>query len=251
MQRRIRRIYFWSLFTVSIGILILIFLYINGYRWNFFSNDIVTTGSIYIDTEPENAEITLDGDLYKKTTPVLINNIYPKKYNIKLELAKTYSWQKTVDVESQKTTIISEVILFKKNTKPKPIEELPDLSLSTKGVPTFLKEEFSDFTFPEYQTKDRILFYNDHEIWMWDMEDDSKNLIVRQGTEINEVIWHASGSYIIYSEPEKLSIIETDGRDYRNVYELLDYSVEDVQIDKNGENIYFKSKDQYFKLNIL
>lgn len=251
MYKSQRRIYFWSLFIVSAIILFLIFFFITGYRFNFSKQAVTTIGSIYVETEPDNASIYLNDKLYKKESPVLINNLYPKKYNVRLEMEGRYTWQKTLDVEPQKSSVIGEVILFKNNTAPEEIEKYPAAKLATSGLPTNFKEEFKNYTIPDYQTNDRILYYNDHEIWFFNLQDNSKNLVIRQGEEIKQARWHPSGAYIIYTEPNKLNIIEIDSRDYRNVYTLVEMDIDDITTDSDGENIYFKSEDKNFKLNIL
>ncbi|MBU0671223.1 MAG: PEGA domain-containing protein [Patescibacteria group bacterium] len=227
------------------------FFFITGYRFNFNEKKVTTIGSIYAETEPDNASIYLNDKLYKKETPVLINNLYPKKYNIRLEMEDRYPWQKTLDVEPQKSIVIGEVVLFKNNTVPEEIEKYPTQKLSTSGIPADFKEEFKDYKFPYYQTDNRILFYNNHEIWFYNLEDDTKNLVIREGGEIKNAIWHPSGAYIIYTESNKLNIIETDSRDYRNVYTLLEADIDDITTDSDGKNIYYKSGDKNFKLNIL
>lgn len=251
MRLKYRRIYFWSLFTVSIIVLTTVVFLISGYRINLNSKQITTTSSIYIDTEPQNAQIYLNESLYKKSTPVLINNLSPRKYNIKLIYEDRHTWEKSLEVDPKRTIIIPKAILFKKNQDPIEIKKIPEKFEFKEVDFSEIKKEFSDFTFPKYQVDRQILFYNDHEIWIWNAEDEVKNLIVRQSTKINEVIWHPSGGYVIFVDENGLKIIETDTRDYQNVYEFLDYSVNNLQTDEKGENIYFKNDSKNWKLNIL
>ena len=162
MRLKYRRIYFWSLFIVSIIILTAVIFLISGYRINLNSKQITTTSSIYIDTEPQNAQIYLNKNLYKKNTPVLINNLSPRKYNIKLIFEDRHTWEKSLDVDPKKTIIIPKAILFKKDEKPEKIKNFP-IKLETKqSISSEVRSEFSDFTFPEYQINKQILFYNDH-----------------------------------------------------------------------------------------
>lgn len=252
MIRKNRRIYFWTLFVISLLIIFSVMFFISGYRLNIWNRQISTTGSIFIKTVPKNAQVSMNGNHYKKDTPILINNLVPRKYQIELEYPDRFSWQKTIDVEAQKTTILDEIILFKDSAGPEMIEERYERAeLIAYFTPVEFKEEYSDYEFPEYQTKDRIMFYNDHEIWVWDQEEGSKNLVVRLGSKINDAIWHPSGSYVIYSDDSHLRAVEVDGTDYRNSYDLLDDAVQDLQTDNDGKNIYFKKDSDYWKLNIL
>ncbi|MBU0732170.1 PEGA domain-containing protein [Patescibacteria group bacterium] len=252
MLRKNRRIYFWILFATALFIIFAVMFFISGYRINFWDRQISTTGSIFLKTEPKKAEVVLNDKLYKKTTPILINNLAPKKYNIKLDYPDRFNWEKTLDVEPQKTTIIDEVILFKETTEPEQIEKKYEREdIIAYFTPVVFKEQYSDYMFPDFQTKNRIMFYNKHEIWVWDEVEESKSLVVRLGSEIKEAIWHPSGAYIIYTESNHLRIIEVDGTDYRNSYDLLDHGVEDIEVDGDGENIYFKKDSNYWKLNIL
>ena len=251
MRLKYRRIYFWSLFTVSIVILTSVIFFISGYQLNLNSKQITTISSIYVDTEPQNAEIFLNDQKYKKKAPVLINNLSPRKYNIKLIFEDRHTWEKSLDVDPKKTIIIPKAILFKKDEEPEKISKFPTKLESKQNISSEIRSEFSDFIFPEYQANNQILFYNDFEIWVWDTEDEVKNLIIRQSTKINEVIWHSSGGYVVFSDENGLKIAETDTRDYQNIYEFLDYPVSGLQSDENGDNIYFKYQNQNWKLNIL
>ena len=251
MRLKYRRIYFWSLFTVSIIVLTTVVFLISGYRINLNSKQITTTSSIYIDTEPQNAQIYLNETLYKKNTPVLINNLSPRKYNIKLIYEDRHTWEKSLEVDAKRTIIIPKAILFKHNEKVEKIKKFPAKLESKQDISPEIRNEFSNFIFPEFQLNDQALFYNDHEIWIWDEKDKVKNLIVRQSIKIDDVIWHPNGGYVIFSDENGLKIAEIDTRDHQNAYEFLDYSVSDLQTDENGDNIYFKYQNQNFKLNIL
>lgn len=252
MLRRSRRVYFWALFTGSLVAILAGLFFISGYRIDVEGRRISTTGSLFIKSEPKKAEIAINGKPYKKTTPVLINNLAPRKYNIRVGCPDRFGWEKTLEVDPQKTTIIDEIILFKKDTEPRPADtDYERGEIISYFTPVAIKEQYDDFRFPEYQAKDRVLFYNDHEIWVWDQEEEAKSLIVRLGSRINEAIWHPSGSYVIYTDDDHVRIAEFDGTDYRNSYDLLDYGVRDLRIDGSGENLYFKRQGEDWKLNIL
>lgn len=97
----------------------------------------------------------------------------------------------------------------------------------------------------------KILFYNDLEIWFYDLNSQNAELITRQSEKINEAIW-LSDNYVIYSEINKIKLIELDNRELCHSYDLTDAAnASDLVLDKEEKNLYFKTEDQYWKLNLL
>jgi hypothetical protein len=97
---------------------ILIF-YSLGYRVDFEKKKITKTGGIFIKALPKEVEVSIDGKLKKKTDPLfgslLIENLLPKKYKVKVEKEGYFPWEKELEVEEEKVTEAKNLILFPKN----------------------------------------------------------------------------------------------------------------------------------------
>ena len=75
--------------------------------------------------------------------------------------------------------------------------------------------------------KRKILYWNDSEIWAYWLEEERvgikkekgrKELIGRYFQPVKYAAWHPSGNYIFIAFPEKILLVELDGRDRRNSY---------------------------------
>jgi len=83
-----------------------------GYKFNPHSLKFVKTGLIYIKTQPEGANIYLNGKLITEKSPASIQELLPGVYKVTLLLAEYYPWKSEVDVEAGKVSRIDKVILF-------------------------------------------------------------------------------------------------------------------------------------------
>jgi len=102
---------------------------------------------------------------------------------------------------------------------------------------------------------DTLLFYNDWEIWIYELNEKEPELITRLGQPIKKAIWHPIGRHIIFVANDAIKVIELDNRELRNIIELI--SMDDIEYltsDLKGENLYFKGnladRENLFKLEI-
>jgi hypothetical protein len=99
-----------SIFVVS-GPIVLLFA--SGYRYNWHKQRIEKTGIIYIDAEPTDAEIYLNGKKIKKSIPASISRLLPEDYVMEIKSSGYLSWTKTLAVKSGQTTFAKTIILIK------------------------------------------------------------------------------------------------------------------------------------------
>jgi len=115
-QRKFLFFFFLFLFLIFGPILI---FYSLGYRIDFEKKKITKTGGIFIKALPKEVEVSIDGKLKKKTDPLfgslLIENLLPKKYKVKVEKEEYFPWEKELNVEEEKVTEVKNLILFPKN----------------------------------------------------------------------------------------------------------------------------------------
>lgn len=101
--------------------------------------------------------------------------------------------------------------------------------------------------------KDTILFYNDWEIWIYELNKKEPELITRIGSGINEALWHTDGRHIIFTSEDSLKIIELDNRELRNIINLFSgQKISHLSINSKGDNIYFSSliQDQEYLMEL-
>jgi len=115
-QRKFLFSFFLSLFLIFGPILI---FYSLGYRFDFEKRRITKTGGIFIKALPKEVEISIDGKIKEKTDPfwgsLLIENLLPKKYKIRVEKEGYFPWEKELEVEEEKVTQVKNLVLFPKN----------------------------------------------------------------------------------------------------------------------------------------
>jgi hypothetical protein len=87
-----------------------------------------------------------------------------------------------------------------------------------------------------------LLYTNDFEIWLYNLETKSKTLITRISDTINNAILHPSKDYIIYSTKQTINAIELDKREKRNSTELIKLDSIDSFILTKDNILYFLGK---------
>lgn len=89
------------------------------------------------------------------------------------------------------------------------------------------------------KNKNKILYINDFEIWVYDLTADQKSLINRYSREIRKSLW-INDNYILVLFENNFKIIEMDERDKRNVIDLtVSEKIYDFDIDPEKQKIYF------------
>lgn len=96
-----------------------------------------------------------------------------------------------------------------------------------------------NFVFSE--NKERLLYYNDFEIWTLHLSQDKKNLLTRISQEIKNVLWYPKEHYIIYALDNAIYTLEIDDRDKKNLTELVS-SVSSIQnLKLIDDKLYFQA----------
>ncbi|MDD5115603.1 MAG: PEGA domain-containing protein [Candidatus Omnitrophica bacterium] len=267
--QKVRSLLFYlSLFLFFCG-LPLILLFALGYKFNRSSLGFVKTGLIYIKTQPEGANVYLNGQPLCEKTPMSIQELIPGVYRITLTLTKYYPWRSEVDVEAGKVSRIDKVILF-------PLR--PDLErLNRSGFSSFradteegkiyyLDEEnrivyrsdlegknFEDIaSLPDKfgridgwgisPDKDKMFIFNSRQIGVvfLDNQDDymysdsSISLDCRR-EEIIRVFWHSDSYHLIVLTDKHVAVIEA---------RALARAVNLVQLNKEAREAFYDDKRQ-------
>ena len=86
---------------------------------------------------------------------------------------------------------------------------------------------------------DRLLYYNDFEIWNYNLSSESKELVTRVSTNIKKAFWANDVDYILFASDNKIQATEEDKRDRRQTFILA--GLEDI-----GEIVLAKKGIIYF-----
>ncbi|MBA3046754.1 PEGA domain-containing protein [Patescibacteria group bacterium] len=103
-----------------------------------------------------------------------------------------------------------------------------------------LVETISNVKYALWVDKNKLLYANDFEIWLFDMASGKKTLLTRISKAITSVIWHPSNNYVIYSTDESINIIELDERGKYNITEILKLNkISYPHLNQKGSALYF------------
>jgi len=107
-------------------------LYSLGYRFSFETKKIIQTGGLFFKVVPPGAKVFINNRLKGKTSSffgsLLIEDLKPETYNIRIEKEGFYPWQKSLKVEKNKVTEAKNIVLIPKN---------PELKLIEKNIKNF------------------------------------------------------------------------------------------------------------------
>jgi hypothetical protein len=250
MDKKYRKLYFIFIVVVTLVSIPLLLLHSAGYRWNWNKNKIVKTGSLYAAAIPKDAKLLINDEVRASNTPILINNLSPGEYIISYSKDGYSSWGKKLLIESKKTTFATNIILFK-NSQPQEINK-DDFPLPAVKEKITIENENTPIKDSSYnEDKNKLLFYNDYEIWNYNLKDKSKELITRQSEVINEAVW-LTDYYVIYAEKDKIKAIELDSRDKQQTYILAEVSnPKNLSLDKKNKNLFFQTDADYWQLTLL
>ena len=116
MKKKIRNFLFSILAIIFFVISPAIILYSQGYRLDFQNWQILKTGGVYVKTSLPGADVYVDNKFVSKTGQIfsfdyLVQNLFPKKHNIKVGKTGYITWEKNLLVKEKMVTQ-TYVILF-------------------------------------------------------------------------------------------------------------------------------------------
>lgn len=183
---------------------ILVF-YTAGYRFHFPSQQVFQTGVLSISSIPKNAQIFIDDAEHEKTTPTLIDTVFPGEHTIRISKDGYASWEKTLPINEFSTTFIQNIVLFHLSESEKiQTGVFESVTPSPQGQYfVFIKKEEPWF-----------------EVWIHNLHDNQDSLIQRLPTnQLNqiEISWSFNDNNLIFheyrSDGDKYSVINPHGEE--------------------------------------
>ncbi|MCK5085849.1 hypothetical protein KAK05_04020, partial [Candidatus Parcubacteria bacterium] len=105
----------------------------------------------------------------------------------------------------------------------------------------------------------RILYNNDHEIWIYYIEEKisqpskkkaTNELITRFSGNINNISLYKGEEHIFYKEGDTYKLTEIDNRDKKNIYEIMDLTDNNIFYLNNLNSLYYLENDKFIQLNL-
>ena len=105
-----------------------------------------------------------------------------------------------------------------------------------------LYESLSNIKLTKWISDKKLLYANDFEIWLLDLNNHKKTLLTRISQEITNIFWHPSNNYVVYTTDQTVNIIELDDREKRRITEIVKFEQIKWPFLKAGDTLYFYTK---------
>lgn len=167
MTKRTRTILFFICLVLFLSVTPLIIFYSQGYRFDADSKKITRTGGFFLKVTPKQTKIYVDEKLKEETNfffgSVLIENLLPKRYKVRVEKEGYSPWEKNLEIKEKEVTEAKNIVLFPKD---------PNFTVLTKEV--------KDFWLSPDERK--IILYEDSEngwaLKLYDLETNIKSHLI-------------------------------------------------------------------------
>lgn len=211
MTPKTRRILFIVCVFLFLTVTPTVIFYSQGYRFDWNNRKIVKTGGLYFKILPRGAEIFLDGQSKKKTdlffASALVDNLFPREYQIKITKSGYQAWQKTLKVEESKVTEIKNVFLIPQDLEFKEIgQKIEAFFISPDQTKIIIKETIIEQQEPSWALK------------LIDLKINVKSQVVNQtaldknGARLESIVWSSGSDGLILktliNEQEKYWLID-------------------------------------------
>jgi len=117
MTKTTRRLIFYFLVLVFLIVAPLTILYSSGYFYDQENKKIIQTGAFFIDSQPKNAKVFINGQ-FKDTTPrVLIEHLLTGSYEVTVAKDGFWTWKKNLEIKPPLVTEVRNIFLVPQNPK--------------------------------------------------------------------------------------------------------------------------------------
>lgn len=104
----------------------------------------------------------------------------------------------------------------------------------------FEAEAYGGSWFPDGQ---KLLYFNDFELWVYDLTLDEKKLITRYSQKILDAKWYLNDNYVLLLANNSIKALEIDQRDIRNVTDLAKMDeIYEFEVNKKKKKYIFLEK---------
>ena len=116
MKQKYRKTLFISSLLIFFILAPILIFRSQGYRFDIENKQIIRTGGFYFEVLPKQSSIYLNDNFSRKTdfffNSTLIENLLPKKYNVKITKDNYITWEKNLEVREKEVTEAKNITLF-------------------------------------------------------------------------------------------------------------------------------------------
>ena len=116
MKQKYRKFLFTSFLLIFFILAPILIFRSQGYRFDLQNKKIIQTGGFYFEVLPKQASIYLNDSFLRKTdfffNSILIENLLPKKYNVKITKDNYITWEKNLEIKEKEVTEAKNITLF-------------------------------------------------------------------------------------------------------------------------------------------
>lgn len=122
----LRKVFFYIFTAIYVVACPLTILYALGYLYSpGAETGLVRTGLIYLSTAPQGAAVYLGAKRVARKTPVVLRNLMPGDYSVRIHLNGFKSWSETLPVEAEKATALDRILLLPQSLKREVLWDQP------------------------------------------------------------------------------------------------------------------------------
>jgi len=234
-----RRIIYLSFMAIFFMVLPLIILYANGYKYNFKKDNLQKSGIIFLETKPKDVEVFLNNNKIDDKIPVLIKNLTPNEYNLKVIKEGYGDWIKKVNVNEGQTTFLQYVRLFKNN----------------ETADNLYQGKINNF---KYNVDENILVLHEiiqgkHRLTWFDADNQEKKEIIVTTENIKDFELVENGKLIFVTTDEHAWLINPAAQVSFDLNKIIGITQPiNLKVNNyNGDYIYFVDKDGLYNYNLI
>jgi len=126
-----------------------------------------------------------------------------------------------------------------------------NLFIINDGKPNLIAKDVQDAEWS--QDSKKIAWQNEHEIWLYLLDEKRNELLTRYAEIIKKVIWYSDSAHLIFRVGDKVKIIECDLRDKPDIQDLMQVNINYtfIKCDEQGKYLYFLDKRENKATNLL
>ncbi len=278
-EQKVRAVLFYLCVTVFLAGLPPILSSALGYKFNPRTFKFAKTGLISIKTQPQGADVYLDGRLLDQKTPATINELLPGSYDIKIELKHHYPWFAQVNVEPRKVARFEKIILFP--SRPD-IEQLNQEKISyfwmdddegriyyfNQDENILYKSRLNGDKFEEIGSipqefsplprelkvspdKQKILIFNGHQVCVLYFQPQGtlsytqKPVVLNfSNKQISNVFWHSDSYHLVLAADKNIEVLEAAVNPNPVVLVSLNKIISNIFYDSGKDTLYFMDSER-------
>lgn len=221
------RYFFYTIIITVLSAYLILLTY--GYKINWQSYKIQKTSIIYLESEPVDANVYLNGEFLANSTPIKVNEVFSGRYDVRLTHPLYEDWNKTYFVEPDYISKDSDIVMILKNRKQIEVTENE-------------KEMYK--TQIERHTSNPLVIKNENEIFFEDI------FVTRFSKKIINAVLYTDKKHIIYQISDGIYFMDSDGT---NIIKLVDLNTEEkimITTSDDGKYLVFDDGKSMQKVQI-